>query len=104
MDETAVLVQVLAEIDWKPIHGLRLVPAIDNTQKAHHRCLYVAGQLYNVPRDAFLCVDSHLVMLIGSKDDFTLTEFCDRVKNGEPVTAEVKRPVVADRQKSLFED
>jgi len=104
MDETQVLVQMLAEIGWEPSHGLRLVPAIDNTQKAHHRCLYLTGQLYGVPRDAFLCVDSHLVMLIGSKDDFTLSEFCERVKHGEPVTAEPKHIVTTDRQKSLFED
>jgi len=100
MDEEAVLLQVLKEIGWDAPQGQRLVTAIDNTQRPHNRCLYIAGQLYGVPRDAFLCVDSHLVMLIGSKDDFALSEFCERVKHGRPVAAEPTR--VAERQKSLF--
>jgi hypothetical protein len=102
MDETAVLVQVLGEVGWQPVHGPRLVPAIDNTQRSHLRCLYVSGLLYAVPRDAFVCVDSHLVMLIGSKDDFPLSEFVKRVKHGEPVQAEPKHIVLADRQKTFF--
>ena len=102
MDETAVLVQVLGEVGWEPTNGMRLVPAIDNTQRSHLRCLYVSGLLYAVPRDAFVCVDSHLVMLIGSKDDFPLSEFVERVKHGEPVKSEPKHIVVADRQKTFF--
>jgi hypothetical protein len=106
MDEVAVLIQVLEEIGWKTVQGSRLVPAVDNQQKPHPRCLYASGLLYGVPRDCFVCSDSHLVMLIGSSEDFTLSEFCDRVKNGEPepVKAEPKRIVVPERQKCLFED
>jgi hypothetical protein len=102
MDETAVLVQVLGEVGWAPTQGLRLVPANDNTQRSHLRCLYISGDLYGVPRDAFVCVDSHLVMLIGSKDDFPLSEFVERVKHGEPVKSQPKHIVVADRQKTFF--
>ena len=100
--ESTVIIELLEDIGWQ-LSGDRYMPAGDKTGRQHARCLAIEGNLFSVPRMAFCCIDTHLVMMIGEMTDYTLTEFCELVKHGEPPAAAVTVPVLRSvPQRSLF--
>jgi hypothetical protein len=101
-DVPAAICQVMNEVGWSTQHPTRLIPAIDNTARRHPRCLYFEGLLFGVPRDCFVCIDTHLVMLISCQSDYSLSQFLDLVKNGEPVNVLAQKP--QSQQRGLFDE
>jgi hypothetical protein len=86
---TAIITDMLAEVGWVR-DGSRLVPAHDASGTKHNRCAVFDGLIYGVPRTAFVCIDTHLVMLTGCQTDLELKTFLEHVKRGEPVPKKSK--------------
>ncbi len=102
MTTATVLIETLQDIGWQ-LSSDRYMPAGDKTGRQHARCLAIEGILFGVPRMAFCCIDTHLVMMIGEMTDYTLQQFCELVKHGEPPAAAVTVPAVKTaRNRSLF--
>ncbi len=96
----SVLTDELARIGWT-VTDPRLIPARDASERMieHPRCLAIDGLMNGVPRSAFICVDTNLVMMIGEMTDYPFSVFVDRVMNGEPRPAAA--PVVARKRPAI---
>lgn len=102
-DSAAIICQVMNEVGWTR-DGIRTIPAHDSSGHRHGRCVAFDGLLFGVLRSCFVCIDTHLVMMIGCETDYPLSEFLNLVKNGEPyVTSKHSKKSSLQRELSFTE-